>query len=123
MAVNPFYREMQKAARDLISYFNQDSLDVVLQVVTPNVDPLLPPTIVATEQRYEAVASGMSGQARANDPVIANCDYRVIVDVEQGYRPEVGTLVKIDGRSCLIKRVEPIPAMGPICAYRFYAEA
>lgn len=123
MAVNAFYAEMQKAARDLVGYFNQDGLDVIVQAVTPNVDPFLPPTITATEMRYEAVASGVSAQLRATDPVLANCTYKVIIDAEQGYTPESDTNVKIDGRAGLIRRVEPIPAMGPICAYRFYVEA
>lgn len=124
MAASPIYNRVFKPlARRLVRRFNQDGLDVIVQAVTPNVDPFLPPTTVSTETRYEAVASGVSAELRASDPVLSNCIYKVIIDAEQGYTPEADTNFKIDGRAGLIRRVEPIPAMGPICAYRFYVEA
>ena len=120
MAASPIYSRFKSVASRLITRFDQDGFDVVIEASTPNPDPLYPPTVTTTDQRYRAVARGTSEQLRSSDPQLEDSTITVIIDSDQGYVPNAADHVKIDGKAMAIIRVDPIPAMGPICAYKFY---
>lgn len=116
------YSRMAGVAERLIDRFQQDGMQVVVSSVTPDPDPLKPPTVTETLTGYKAVARGISAQTRASDPLLKDASLQVIIDAAQGYVPQVGAQVSMSGQFMLVKRVDPIPALKPHVAYRFFLE-
>lgn len=92
---------------------------MVVRVVTPPVDPLLPPTVVETGEAIPAVARGVSADITASDPNLVGTDIQVIMD-QRGGVLAVGGNVTLDGVPRIVVRIDRIPAMGQLCAVRAY---
>lgn len=117
----PIYSEFDQLALDLIqNEFDQGGFKAVINTVTPNPDPTRPPTTVSTTRDVPAVARGVSAQLAASDPNLSTSSLQVIAARLSGYTPVAGGHVNINGKDHVIIRVDPIPASGPACAYRFY---
>lgn len=118
---NPKYTRFDNLALRLIqNEFDQGGFKVVINAVTPNPDPTRPPTAVVSTQDVPAVARGISAQLASMDPNLTTASLQVLVARLSGYAPVAGEHVQINGRDTVIVRVEPIPASGLPCAYRFF---
>lgn len=117
----PIYSEFDELALDLIqNEFDQGGFKAVINTITPNTDPTRPPAAVAATQDVPAVARGVSAQLAASDPNLSTSSLQVIVARLSGYAPVAGGHVNINGKDHVIIRVDPIPASGLACVYRFF---
>lgn len=115
------YSEFDQLALDLIqNEFDQGGFKAVISTNTPNADPSRPPIATTATQDVPAVARGISAQLASMDPNLSTASLQVIVARLSGYTPVAGHHVDINGRDHVIIRVEPIPASGLPCAYRFF---
>ena len=103
----------------LMSRFDNDGVDVVIRVITPNPDPLLPPAESATSNHVNAVAFGVSGTILTSDANLVATDLIIRVAAID-YIPVVGAWVDINGDTRAIVRVDAIPAAGDAAFYRFF---
>lgn len=87
--------------------------------VTPNVDPLLPPSETVVSATFNAAVRGVSGQFVADDPNLVATDLQAICAAVD-YVPAVGARVTVNDVSRLVVRVDAIPAAGEPAAYRFF---
>lgn len=95
----------------LIAKMGSDGVAVVLRVVTPNPDPVLPPSVTESSTGIKAFAKGVSAQMVAADPNLQATDLRVIVAAVD-YRPSVGNMVTVNEEARRVIRVDAIPANG-----------
>ena len=103
----------------LMARFANGGTWVMVRTVTPNPDPLLPPTVVQAKTEFNAVARGVSANMLTADPNLVVSDLQVICAAID-FIPVVGQSVEINSKAMAILRVEPIPAAGDPAAYRFY---
>lgn len=103
----------------LMAQFANGGTETEVRVVTPDPDPLKPPTVTVTGAAFNAYAKGVSSQMVAADPNLQATDLRVICAAID-FTPVVGGMVEINGKSRGIQRVEPIPASGDPAIYKFY---
>lgn len=118
--MSAFYDRMRATATRLVNRFDQGGTSILLEVVTRNPDPRLPPTVVATTRQIPAVAFGVKENMVTADANIVATDMYVIVGAEEGYVPVAGDKVRINSSDRLITVVRPIPAAGMPCAYKFF---
>lgn len=118
---NPKYERFDNLALRLIqNEFDQGGFKVVINTVTPNPDPTRPPVVTSVASDLPAVARGISAQLASMDPNLSTTSLQILTARLSGYTPEAGKHVQINGRDTVIVRVEPIPASGLPCAYRFF---
>lgn len=103
----------------LMQGFGSDGVEVVVRVVTPNPDPLLPPIVAETQRDIKAFAKGVSAQMVAADPNLQATDLRVIVAAVD-YVPTVGHVVTVNSDARRVIRVDAIPANGLPAIYWMY---
>lgn len=114
------YDRLRGAAVRLLDRFDQEGTQAVITVTVNNPDPLLPPSVVDEPLSIRAVVSGIKAELVSAAPDLTMTDLKVITAHDGAYVPKAGQRVLIDGRNRAIIRVEPIPASGAPCAYRFY---
>lgn len=117
--MSAFYTRMRATAKRLIDRFDQEGTDKVAQSFTPNPDPLKPPTVASTASPVPAVVRGVSGTIVGEHTNLRMSDLQVICS-PLDYTPEPEATVKINGRNHTVISVQPIPAAGMVCAYRFF---
>lgn len=108
------------APRLMRSIGDNGGVAVVVRVVTPNTDPLLPPAAVDTPQDIHAYAKGISAEMLSADPNLQVTDLRVIVAAVD-YAPKVNDMVRINGADRRVIRVDAIPAAGDPAIYWMFA--
>lgn len=116
---DPFYDRLRSVATRLVTKYDQEGTNELIRVVTPNPDPLLPPDVSTDIVAFPAVVRGVSANLVTADPNIAATDLQVITDVIH-YTPSVDDIVRINGADRKVIRVDPIPASGIPCAWRFF---
>lgn len=114
-----FYTRMQATAKRLIDRFDQEGTEKVAQSFTPNPDPLKPPTVTSLATPIPAVVRGVSATIVGEHTNLRMSDLQVIC-LPRDYTPEPEATVKINGRNHTVITVQPIPAAGMVCAYRFF---
>lgn len=117
--MSAFYNRMQATAKRLIDKFDQGGTDSVAQSFTPNPDPLSPPSVSSVVAEVPAVVRGVSATIVGEHTNLRMSDLQVICS-PLDYTPEPEATVKINGRNHTIITVQPIPASGTVCAYRFF---
>lgn len=108
------------APRLMRSIGDNGGVAVVVRVLSPNPDPLLPPAAVDTPQDIPAYAKGITAEMLAADPNLQVSDLRVIVAAVD-HAPKVNDMVRINGSDRRVIRVDPIPAAGEPAIYWMYA--
>lgn len=103
----------------LLAKFGNGGVKTVIRVLTPNVDPLLPPSEVATATPVNAVARGVSSSILTADANLVSTDVQIIVAAID-YIPTVGAHIELNGDTRAIVRVDAIPAAGDPAVYRFF---
>lgn len=103
----------------LLAKFGNGGVESVVRVLTPNPDPLLPPTETSTATEFNAVARGVSSSILGTDPNLVATDLQVICAAVD-YVPKVGEHVEINGSVRATVRVDAIPAAGDPAVYRFF---
>lgn len=104
----------------LLAKFSNGGVSVVLRVVTPNNDPLMPPAVGEVPSGINAYAKGVTAQMMASDPNLIGSDLAIIV-AAINYSPVVGDMVDINGKRMTIIKTEAIPASGDPACYWVYA--
>lgn len=117
--MSELYDRMRATATRLVGQFDQGGTQAVVQVVAPNPDPLLPPVATTETEPFPAVVRGVSADIAASDPNLVATDLQVITDATH-YTPTADDVVRINGTDRKVIRIEPIPAAGDPCAWRFY---
>lgn len=112
------YDRLRTTSARLLDRFDQEGTQTVIQAVTPNPDPMLPPAVIETSAPIKAVVRGVSAEIIAATPDLALGDLQVITDYR--FTPEVGGAVLINGHQRAILRVEPVPASGAAVIYKFF---
>ena len=113
------YDRFRATATRLVNRFDQAGTQFIDRVLTPNPDPRLPPAVVEVAEPFPAVVRGVSADIAAMDPNLVATDLQVVTDVVN-YTPSVDDVVRINEVDRKVIRVEPIPAVGDPCAWRFY---
>lgn len=113
------YDRFRATATRLVNRFDQGGTNALVRVLTPNPDPRLPPVVSSDVAAFPAVVRGVSADIAAMDPNLVATDLQVVTDVVN-YTPSVDDVVRINGTDRKVVRVEPIPAAGDPCAWRFY---
>jgi hypothetical protein len=103
----------------LMAELGSDGVEVVVRVVEPNHDPLLPPATIEQSSPVKAYATGVSAQMVAADPNLQATDLRVIVAAVD-YAPAVGHMVNVNDDARRVIRVDAIPANGLPAIYWMY---
>jgi len=103
----------------LLAKFGNGGVATVIRVLTPNPDPLLPPTEDATAIDVNAVARGVSTSILTADANLVATDVQIIV-AAINYDPAVGDIVELNGAERAVVRVDAIPAAGDPAIYRFF---
>jgi hypothetical protein len=103
----------------LLARFENGGVQSQTVTVTPNVDPLLPPSEVTVTAPFNAAVSGVSGSILTGDPNLVATDNQAICAAID-YVPVSGARVSVNGAVRLIVRVDAIPAAGEPAAYRFF---
>ena len=116
---DPFYDRMRSVATRLVTKYNQEGTNEIVRVLTPNPDPFLPPTVSTDVVAFPAVVRGVSASLVTADPNLAATDLQVITDVTH-YTPSIDDMVQINGSDRKVIRIDPIPAAGVPCAWRFF---
>ena len=114
------YDRFRKTAEKLVTRFDQEGLEVSVQAVVTNPDPLAPPAVNVTNEAVRGVAFGVNAELIANTPNMALGDVRVTTDALSGLVPVEGEAVLINGHQRAILRVEPVPASGAAVIYKFF---
>lgn len=114
------YKRLQSASTRLLTRFDQEGTQAVVQVVLQPIDPLDPPQFLNEPVSVKAVVSGVSSEIVIATPDLALTDLKVITANDGVWVPEVGQHVLIDGKDRATIRVDKIPASGLTCAFRFY---
>lgn len=117
--MSAFYDRMRATATRLLTRFDQVGSSHLVRVLTPGPTPLDPPVESEQSVSFMAVVRGVSESIVSSDPNISATDLQVITDTAM-YSPSIGDMVDINGTSRVVLRVDPIPASGDPCAYRFY---
>ena len=100
--------------------FDQRGIEVSVQSVVTNPDPLAPPSVVSVNEPVRGVAFGVDAELVANTPHMALGDVRVTTDALSGFVPVEGQAVLINGHQRAILRVEAVPASGAAVIYKFF---
>lgn len=100
----------------LLAKFGNGGLAVTVRVLTPNPDPLQPPSVTETSTPFNGHAKGVSAQMVAADPNLNVTDLRVIVAAVD-YSPKVNDTVSVNGDARRVIRVDAIPAAGDPAVY------
>ena len=116
--MNIHERFRNDVAPRLLAKFSNGGVQSVIQVVDPNVDPLLPPSVTETVTSIPAVVKGASQQWITIDPNVVASDLEVIVAAID-YVPTVNAVLEINGKSHRVIAVRPITAAGLPAAYKF----
>jgi len=103
----------------LLAKFGNGGVDSVIRVLTPNADPLLPPTQDSVVVEVNASVRGVSASILNADPNLVASDLQVIVAAIE-YQPSVADHVQINGNQRQVVRVDAIPAAGDPAVYRFF---
>lgn len=103
----------------LLAKFSNGGVSAQVRVVTPNPDPLLPPTVDNVSVTFNAHAKGVTAEMIASDPNMIVSDLAVICAAID-YQPNVDDMVEVNGVSKRVLRVSPIPAAGDPAAYWFW---
>jgi len=103
----------------LLARFENGGVQSQTVTVTPNVDPLLPPSEVTVAASFNAAVSGVSGNILTGDPNLVATDLQAICAAID-YVPVSGARVSVNGAVRLVVRVDAIPAAGDPAAYRFF---
>ena len=103
----------------LMAQFANGGTETEVRVMTPDPDPLKPPTVSVTGAAFNAYAKGVSAQMVAADPNLQATDLMVVV-AALDYIPVVSKMVEINGSARAIIRVDAIPAAGDPAIYKFY---
>lgn len=119
MASELVQRFRNDIAPRLLDKFGNGGVRTVLRVLTPNADPLLPPSEVLMATEVSAVARGVSSSILTADANLVATDLQVIVAAID-YAPDVGAIVEINGSNRAVVRVDAIPAAGDPAIYRFF---
>lgn len=114
------YDRLRVTAERLLTNFDQGGTETVIQTVTPNPDPMLPPAVTDDSVPVRAVVRGVKAELVASVPDMQLTDLQVITDYRSGFVPVVGEHVLINGDKRAILRVEAIPAAGVPVIYRFF---
>ena len=112
------YDRLRATSARLLDRFDQEGTQTVIQSVTPNPDPMLPPAIIESSQPIKAVVRGVSAEIVASTPDLQVGDLQIITDYR--FTPVVGGAVLINGHQRAILRVEPVPASGAAVIYKFF---
>lgn len=104
-------RFRDEVAPRLMQRLGSDGVEVVLRVLTPNPNPLLPPSVTDSSSKVKAFAKGVSAQMVAADPNLVATDLRIIVAAVD-YAPSVGKMVQVNGEDRRVIRVDAVPANG-----------
>lgn len=102
----------------LVGRFDMEGTQAVMQVVTPDPDPLAPPDVESVLVDVPAVAFGVTGEMVASDPSLVVTDIRVIVAAANWPDVKVGDAVSLDGVEKAVIRVETVPAVGVVSIYK-----
>lgn len=119
MASELVQRFRNDVAPRLLDKFSNGGVSTVVEVVTPNPDPLMPPSIASTSTEFNASVRGVSSQFVAADPNLVVGDLQAICAAVD-YVPAVGAAVRINSKDMRVIRVDPIPAAGDPAVYRFF---
>lgn len=103
----------------LMAKFANGGTKTEVRTVTPNSDPLMPPTVTTSSTEFNAYVKGVSSQMVAADPNLQASDLLVLVAAID-FIPQVSRMVDINNKTCAIIRVDPIPAAGDPAIYKFY---
>lgn len=103
----------------LLARFENGGVFSQTVTVTPNADPLLPPSESVVSAPFNAAVRGVSGQFVTADPNLVSTDLQAICAAVD-YVPAVGARVTVNSVSRLVVRVDEIPAAGEPAAYRFF---
>lgn len=103
----------------LLAKFSNGGVSSEVRTVTPNPDPLLPPTVTEGSVAFNAHVKGVTGEMMASDPNLIASDLAVICAAID-YQPLVDAMVNVNRKAKRIIRVSPIPAAGDPAAYWFW---
>lgn len=103
----------------LMAKFSNGGTETVARVVVPNTDPLMPPITDEQRTEFRSYVKGVSAQMIEATPNLQAGDLMVIVAAID-FTPQVSKMVEINGKTCAIIRVDPIPAAGLPAIYKFY---
>lgn len=103
----------------LLALYGNGGVSTVVRVLTPNVDPLLPPTSATAPAEVNAVARGISSNILTADPNLVATDVQIIV-ASIDYVPDVADHIELNGLVRAVIRVDAIPAGGDPAIYRFF---
>lgn len=114
-----FYDRMGVVAKRLIDKFDQGGTSKVAEAITPNPDPLKPPSVVSTPTAVPAVVRGVSASI-VNEHTNLSLSDLMVICCHVDYAPKVEDSVTINSEPKRVLIVEPIPAAGVPIIYRFY---
>lgn len=117
MSIHERFRN--EVAPRLLQRFANGGTSHKVRTMTPNPDPLLPPTFTDSDTAFNAVAVGVTEQMIQSVPNLQSGDLQVICAAVD-FVPEVGKYVEINSKSMLIVAVRAIIASGLPSAYKFY---
>ena len=103
----------------LLAKFGNGGVSTVVRVLTPDPDPLKPPSVVSDGVEFHAYAKGVSAEMVSADPNLVATDVQVICAAVD-WVPSVSAVVEINGSDRTVIRVDAIPAAGDPAIYRFY---
>lgn len=112
------YDRFASLADRLVTQFDMGGTATLVQIVTPDPDPLKPPTVTDGGFSIPAVVFGVTGDMVARDPDLVATDLRVIIAAAHWVPLVPGDVLRIDGKDRAVVRVEPVPAAGVVSIYK-----
>lgn len=103
----------------LLAKFSNGGVSREVRTVTPNTDPLLPPSVTGSSVSFNAHVKGVTGEMMASDPNLIASDLAIICAAID-YQPSVDAMIEVNGVDMRVLRVSPIPASGDPAAYWFW---
>jgi hypothetical protein len=113
-----FYDEMKAVADELLGEFAQGTVTLSRVVQTPAVNDWDEPSEAVTAYTLQAVVRGVSKQFIDGTTILAT-DLQATVAVPSVV-PVPNDLLLLDGDAVTVLRVDAIPAVGTVCAYRLF---
>jgi len=106
---------MKATADRLIGNAAQGTLEAPSTVTVAGATPLDPPTVTRTWGAFNGAVRGVSSSMVDNVTILAS-DLQIIAQADAD--AVVGDMVRIDGVSHIVVRIDNIPAAGTVCAKR-----
>ena len=116
-----FYSDMAGMAKDMLTEYNQGTIDIGRTVVTAGANSWDAPSSVTTYLTVMGIVRGVSRQFVDGVTIMAT-DLQVIAYIAD-YEPLPGDLMEIDGNPVAVLRQDKIPGAGTTACWRFIVRA